>query len=377
MNKLEKVFKKLFLVILSVIYFMINMPLKAETKDDGVYMIKNVPIRATAENATKAKSLALKNGQRRALKTVFEKKHINTGYTKFISDNLISEMIETVKITDEIMTVDSYSSKITIVFSKEFLNYNLKKYNMDTGKVVDNMFLYIPLYEKEDGSIDMFDSKNIWYESAYNRYFEKVSEYNNIVLIDNYDLANAGLLPSKKVINNPDYNLFQNLLIKYNCNTVVIAIAKYNKREDSVDIRFIEIDADSNNEKALTFSNKNNNNEPLEEASIRTLDFLNQESKIRVLQARKDKKELDKIMMDKYIDVFYVIPNLREYITFKKIIDNLDFISKCEIVQLTTKIVCLRLYYKIDEGELMPKLKNRGFIISSKYGRTFINYEGF
>ena len=36
-------------------------------------MIKDIPVSATSDNATKAKDIALKSGQRKALKALFQK----------------------------------------------------------------------------------------------------------------------------------------------------------------------------------------------------------------------------------------------------------------------------------------------------------------
>lgn len=348
------------------------------SNDNSIYMIKNIPVEAKSDNATKAKDIALKAGQRKALKALFQKGGIDQTYTKFINDSLISEMVETIKVLDEVMTTKSYSSNLTILFNREFLNFNLKKMSIGVNKITDNIFLYIPLFEDEQGNINIIDSKNIWYETAYNEYFENSNKYSNIVIIDNYNLSNAGLLPSTKDIKSLNYDSFQTVLNKYNSNTVVLSIAKYIKQDDLVEIRFKEIDAEKIDKRILNFSNKNelSPDELMKEASVKTLEFLNNESQTRILEARKNEKELAKIKKNNYIDVFYVIPNIKEYIYIKKLINNLDFITKYETLQLTTKMANIRLYYKGDESEIIPLFSNKGFVISSKYGKFFIDYKG-
>ena len=132
---------------------------------------------------------------------------------------------------------------------------------------------------------------------------------------------------------------------------------------------------------SIEFIEKNIKNELspdelMKEASVKTLEFLNNESQTRILEARKNEKELAKIKKNNYIDVFYVIPNIKEYIYIKKLINNLDFITKYETLQLTTKMANIRLYYKGDESEIIPLFSNKGFVISSKYGKFFIDYKG-
>lgn len=368
-------FKK-FLLVYFLLFCVFSNKLKAKQAND-IYMIKNIPVYAISDNATKAKDIALKDGQRKALKTLFEKGGINIEYTKFINDSLISEMIETIKVVDEIITNTSYSSKLTILFNKEFLNFNIKKIFIGVGNITDNMFLYIPLFKNNDGSINIMDSKNTWYESAYNEYFENSSKYTNIAIIDNYSLSNAGLL-SNKILKNLNYDLFQTLLSKYNSNTVIVSLATYNKVDDLIEINFKEIDAENISEKILNFSNKDNlsSEELTKEASIKTLEFLNNESQTRILEARKNEKELAKLKKNNYIDLYYIIPNIKEYVYIKNLINNLDFITKYETLQLTNKIANIRLYYKGDESEILPLFNNKGFSIKTKYNKLFIDYQG-
>lgn len=367
--------KTLLFTLFCIFYCNINNTL-ASSKND-LYMVKNIPVNATADNATKAKDMALKSGQRKALKTLFQKGKIDENYTKFIHDNTITEMVESIRVMDEIMTDTSYSSKLTIFFSKEFLNFNLKKLSIGVNKITDNMFLYIPLFEDENGKIDFIDSKNTWYESAYNEYFENTDKYANIVIIDNYNLSNSALFPQKN-INSLNYNSFQTLLTKYNSNTVILSIAKYVKHRDVVEIIFKEIDAEKIDEKMLNFSNKNNliKEDLIKEASIKTLEFLNNDSQTRMLESRKNQKELAKLKTDNFIDVFFIIPNIQDFVYIKNLIKNLDFITKCDTLQLTTKMANLRLHFKGNESEIVPLLLTKGFTINEKYGKTFINYEG-
>ena len=45
-----------------------------------------------------------------------------------------------------------------------------------------------------------------------------------------------------------------------------------------------------------------------------------------------------------------------DYSYILSLVENLDFITKYDTLQLTTKIANLRLYYNCDESELIPLL---------------------
>ena len=360
----------MFKILICSIFFVLSNVVYAT--NNSAFIINNVPVSAKSDNAQKARKIALNEGQRKALKTLFQKGGIDPDYTKFISDDMVSEMVESIKVDDEIITKNSYSSIVTIVFNSTFVNFNLKKLGIGTNKITNNYFLYIPILDQ--GGEKIIDTGNLWYDTAYNEFFLDEEKYKNIILIDNYDLSNSAISNIKRAKN---YNSFSTLLSKYNANTVVIATAKYLKDKDIVEIVFEEIDAENTDKRILNFSNKDGLSEDdlMIEASKKTLEFLNNESKDRIAAAQKDDSNVKK--KSNYIDVFYVIKNLNEYAYMLSLLDNIDFISKYDTLQLTTKIANLRLHYNCDESELMPLLSNKGFVINTKYRKNFIEYEGF
>lgn len=343
---------------------------------DATFIVNNVPLYAKSTNAQDAKKIALREGQRKALKMLFKRGGIDDSYTKFISDDIISEMVESIKVEDEVITKDSYSSRVSILFNKTFLNFNLKKMGISSGKITNNMFLYIPVLKTSDGNTKVLDPNNLWYDTAYNEFFANEEKYKNIVLIDSYDLSNNALLNKNRPIT---YNSLSTLLSKYNSNTILVATAKYLPNKDIVEIEFEEFDAESTSKKILNFSNKNALSEAdlMIEASKKTLEFLYNESQDRIVTAEKNGENTDKKSTNDYIDVFYVMPNISEYAYLLSLIDNLDFITSYEVIQFTTKIVNLRLHYNCNESELVPLLGNKGLSLSTKYRKNFIEYVGF
>lgn len=342
---------------------------------NNVYIINDIPVSYKSTDAKKAKEEAIKIAQRNALKELFRRGGINPDYTRFINDGIISEMVETIKIADEVITKQSYSSNLTIVFNKEFINFNLKKMGIGRNLIKDEVYLYIPLFEDESGKIKIL-ADDTWYRAAYDNYFE--NNYENIFIIDNYSLSNAGLF-STNAIKNIDYNKFRALLTKYESNVVIIAVAKHIESEDLIEIRFKEVDAENIKERVLSFANKDNLDKTalIKEASVKTLLFLSSESQKRMAEARNDKKNIEKIKKSNYIDVYFAIPNFKEYVYVKSLINNFDFIQRYDLLMLTTKFASLRLYYKGEESELSALFSNKGFILQNKNNSYYLNYRGF
>lgn len=344
-------------------------------KSENLYIIKNIQAYSESTNAKEAKEEAIKIAERKALKELFKKGSLNTDYTKFIDDSMISEMVETIEISDEVITKQSYSSNLTIIFNKEFINFNLKRLGIGRNLIKDEVYLYIPVFEDEKGKINFLDN-DIWYRSAYDNFFE--NNYQNIFIIDNYSLSNSGLVSSKD-ITNANYDKLKALLNKYESNTIAIAVGSYNSNDDIVEITLKEIDAENTSERILNFSNKERleKDELIKQASIKTLEFLNNESQLKMSEARNDKKNISRLKKIKFMDVYFLIPNFREYVYIKNLIDNIDFITKYEILLLTTKFVKLRLYYKCDESEIISMFSNKGLLLQNKNNIYYLSYKGF
>jgi hypothetical protein len=337
-------------------------------------MVRNISVYNKSATALKAKEEALKQGQKKALKTIFERANIKPEYTKYVSDLVLVEMIESIQIKNEIMTKDSYSGMITVLFNKKFLNFHLKRLNIGVGSIVNDVFLYIPILS-ENGSYKVHNRENSWYRSAYDEFF--VNSYDNIFVIDNFDLANTALLPEKTISQN-DYGAYSTLLSKYMANVVVISIASYDKYTKSINVFYKEIDGDGVMEKKMTYGNKDNLplNDFFEYISIKFLQMLDRESKIRVAKNKNDSKNLEKLLKDNSIEIYIVIQNLKEYNYIRNLILNLPFVKRHEIVEFTTKLARLRVYYTEDESEIISMFDQKGFDLKSKNDKYFISYRG-
>jgi hypothetical protein len=355
---------------------MANNSSQASGGAENVYTVRDVSVSYSSTDAKKAKEEAIKIAQRQALKLLFRRAGIDDTHTRFLDDSMISQIVESIRIADEVITKESYSSKMTILFNKEFINFNLKRLNIGANVVKDEVYLYIPIFEDKNGKINLLDGDDIWYKAAYDNYFE--NNYENIFIIDNYSLSNAGLI-SKNKLKDIKYDLFRTLLKKYESDIIILAVAKYNSRTDSIDINLKKIDAENIDERNLNFLNRNNSTEEelIREASIRTLELVNTESQTRMMEMRKDNDGLEKIKKNSFIDVYIVITNLKDYVYVKNLINNLDFIDKYETLEMTSKMATIRLHYKIDESEIISLFADRGFILTSRSGKNFLVYRGF
>lgn len=362
------VFINIFLLFIAFTFFSFKSKATESTYSEK-YIVKDLEIKAKSNSSNEAKEEALKNGQRVALKILFGNLGLNRAYTKYINNSTISDMISSIRISEEIITKDSYSSKVTILFDPEFTDYNLNNLKIKSGKTTPEVILYIPLYDSGDKNISIIDSSNLWYKTVYDKFFE--DEMENIFVIDNYSLSNSGLL-SKRKIEQKKYESFNTLLKKYASNIIVISIAKYNKELDRIEIILTEIDAENEKKRVLNYINRNNltKDDLIKEASAKTFDFI-----VNLYNQPKEEKTSSKEIKKKdYIDILISIKNLKDYVYLKNLIKNLNFIKNYETLNITTKIAKIRIHYNCDEAELIQLFRNKNFILDNKKDQYFLNY---
>ena len=368
-NHNMKYFFKLLLLV-NFLFFKESDLFATKLDDSQIYTVNDLKIQAKSTNPTKAKDEALKNGLRNALKIVFKNLEIDESYTKFLTDSTISDIVSSVRIYDEIITKDSYASYIVVMFDKNFLEYNLNNLGIKPKKIVFETYLYIPLFDNGKDEIELLDNSNIWYTTAYNKFFEQKSD--RIFIIDNYSLSNSGLLSWDK-INNKDYESFSTLLKKYNSNTVMISIAKYNEKYDKVEINLIEINAENKINRVLNYVNKDNYNfeQLIAKASEKTFNFIiNLTTKQEINTKNNETKEKS------YIDVLVPIKKLDSFIYIKNLLKNLNFIKDIQTVEITTKFARLKIQHTCDETELIDMFRRKNFVLDISDDQYLLNYIG-
>ena len=352
-------FRLLFL--LNILFFTKSTVYAVKVDDTQKYSVNDLKIQATSTDPVKAKDEALRIGLRKALKIVFKNLEIDESNTEFMTDSTISDIVSSVRIYDEIITKNSYTSYIVVIFDKNFLEYNLSLLDIKPKKTTTQVFLYIPLFDYGNDNIELLDTSNIWYSTAYDKFFEQTSD--KIFIIDNYSLSNSGLISWDKIINKD-----------------------YNKEQDRVDVKLIEINAENKITRTLNYINKNDY-EPdklIEKASEETFNFIVNLANENI-EFSKDKKNNKEVVNTKkfdtkgknlYIDVLMSVNRLDNFIYVKNLLKNLDFINNVQTIETTTKLIKLRIYHKCEEMELIEKFRRKNFILDINEDQYLLNYIG-
>jgi hypothetical protein len=350
--------------------------IRAEEINNSRYTIDHLSIRATAENTTAAKEIAIKMGERIALQKMLENIGSRSSYSRYINDQAMLDMISSIKITEEMMTKDTYSGFLSVVFNEVFVKSILNNIGIGPGKTMQDVILYIPILD--DGKFELLSSKDIWYKAAYDKFFEQEQE--NIFILDNHSPSNGGLL-SRELIERPTYKAFETLLIKYASNVIIITLARYNRETDQVDIVLKKIDAENVEEKSLNYVNKENlsKEDLIKYASVQMFEFIknslmdknivdNQQKEITTAEVSSQKKLVD------HLDIHIPISDLREFVFAKNLLANFNFIKNFEVKEITFNLALIRISFDCHENELVQLFQRKNFLLDYLDGHYTLNY---
>ena len=119
MKKIIKYF--IFLYILSISFT------SYAYKDNNPYIINSIFSNSNGDNPNEARINTINQARRNALSILFQRLKIDEAYIGDISNNEVSEMVYSQRITNERIAGNNYSAKFNITFSKDYVYGILSK----------------------------------------------------------------------------------------------------------------------------------------------------------------------------------------------------------------------------------------------------------
>ncbi len=332
---------------------------------DKRYIIENVKVEALAENAAKAKDLAMHEGERQALNLLFDNLEISRINTQFIDDEVLAQILESIQIKNEVLSDVKYSGLVTISFNKDFVNFNLEKLGIGKNKTLEPKYLYIPVLKKD----------NEYHILANNIWREKILEQFNNVRLNNMVMLDANPL-NEIIFDNIDtqnikYNEFVEVLDAHKANILLFAICEYIPEYKNIQITFRKISPADSEETQVTIFNENNL-EYEDFMSLAVAKNLNYLSKYFKPLANIQEMEKEK---DEFI-VYTVYNGLEEYLFLKNILGNLNFIKKVQLDYLTLTEARFRLQINVDLNKVFGLFKQNGLLLHFKNNQYYLIYVG-
>lgn len=365
-----KITKKVFIFVL--VGFLNIMVVSA---NENNFIVDNIQVEKISATGKEAKDVAIIEGQRKGLAIVFERLGLKKENLKFISNDMLSQMVDSIQISDEVISSTKYSGILLINFNKEFIDFYIKKLGMKNGQILQTKYLYIPILKVND-SYMLLSAENVWRNSTVDAILE--NKYGHIVLLNN-NPANEAIIKKDK-IENPIYNDFSSMLKTHNANTIMFSIVEYKKEADVLEIKLKELNAEELkeinlnlfNKEKLTYENlfadaankvliyvKN----MLGENQNNTSENIVSENKEQVLNEKTNKFEASMLFTD-----------IHELNFFKEVLKNLSFIENYTIKSITTKEMIVNINLKVYLEEAYNLFKEQNILMKLKDNKYYLIY---
>ena len=363
--------KKIFY---SFLFFILLLGNKA-ISEENIYLIENINCFAESTNSAEAKNIAIERAERNAMEILFDRLKINKENVKFITSEVLNRVVDSIRISDEVLTNTKYSSKIDVYFNKEFINYYLNQYNIKNGGVIEKKYLYIPVLKVDNDYFTLMD--NIWRDYTVkniNRINSNDVDISNRFNVINQNPAND-ILINKKSIENPNYNDFLTVLKEQNSNVLIFSIAEYIKNGDNVEITLKEVIPEGIVETKLNMFNKENYdyNELIEDASLKLLQYF---IKKNLVNNENKKNENISNKNDNIIRACILQSDINDIVFMKNMFYTLTFVKNFKVIHQTTKESCFDIEIDVDQEKIYSLFKENGILAHFKNNVYYLVYIG-
>lgn len=327
-----------------------------EDSDSNPYAVNNVIISGFADKTTEARSEAILEGQKKAFTQVLNNIDIEEGYSRFFTDEEMEKCVQSMQFDSEKFSKSSYYANMDIVFNKDFVKYYLKRLKITKDSPASKIYLVIPLYSQND-NLYIWEEQNIW--SGYWTDVVDRKDIRSLRLsdgsIEDITLVNEDLLLHGK------FAQFDELVEKYDVDTVILATSEFNTDTDALDITLKFLNKDSIETQELEMANTQNleEKELTKVATYKMINYLlNDYDESQSLIKTKEKVIQCSAPFSKIKDWV----NIREALTKNKEIENM------QINEMRRRSVEFSIEYKDDLEKFLNDLENEGIYAKEKEG---------
>ncbi len=352
---------RLYTVIFTLIFAVFSMGSHAA----DLFTVKGIDASGTSDNAKESKKIALKNGEREALYKLFDRitpQYVQNSLPK-LDDEQISELVRGFDVKDEKITRNFYKANLSISFNPLFIGRLLEESGISYIKKKSKPVIILPvLYQ--DGTATIWQPSNLW-KNAWQEAIENSHLVNFIIPKgDADDRWNLDLKAIAK--GDVDYEKLQNIITKYNADKVLLASLKYDEEGRTLaEVSMSYIDEERPEKLYRTFYAKDD--ETFDMILSRATDGI-VSSIERIWKKQQENTQSAKIK----INVTVPIRSLSEWVVVNKKLSSLDFITKMDVSQITTRYAIIDLYFNDSYESFNDRLNDEGLTIKNNGNGLFL-----
>jgi hypothetical protein len=258
-----------------------------------------------------------------------------------LTDNQIQHFILGVQVLMEKASDVRYIADLRVSVDEKLLSDYLKENGLPLVMSGETSVLLLPLWEKADGSLDLWSDENVWRQALLER--GKLRRGTLAIRVMDKNLGNIATAVPEKVYNMSD-GMFRELA-SFN-NADVIYVVKYSEKDGVVQIK--------------SFPERVEDSVKIDATPEQTIDAV-----LPYLKAPKKavptEEEASDVVQTKLLDVVYAYPNLGKWMSLKKILADNPQAGEVTVVTLGKGQVHFTFQYSGELEKLQGNLALSGY----------------
>src|SRR5258708_10237993 len=153
---------RVWMALLALILSLAAAPGWAQAvRDSGTFTVRNVAVDRTASTAAAAREAALVDGQRTALRRLFERLVPRSEYRRLpnLPDSRISDVVENFEVQSERTSAVRYIASLTYRFRGDDVRNLLRNANIPFAETYAKPYLVLPVLRDHGGAL-LWDDRN-------------------------------------------------------------------------------------------------------------------------------------------------------------------------------------------------------------------------
>lgn len=319
------------------------------------FTVNNIIIDEQQQDASAARELALKNGQRQAFETLF-KRITHSRYHEVIpklEDDEIALMIKGMNISKERISSDRYRARLEITFSPDYVRSFLQEYDIPYAEQVAKEVMIIPLFTQYNRTF-LWSRNNLWKDALYEVLDQKEQKTLGSYITPLGDIEDIALSNIEEIRQrNPQY--LKPLLAKYNADEAIILDAYYvhnisDEDETKMQVILSYFGDSPRNGRSFLYSEMVSNTEQRRQ-------FI-QKSAEKLIQSVENEWKNNGNKTDNQVETTLIVPyqNIQEWLRYKKTLLELPFLSNVSIESVSAYEASIKVTYRGSLDAFLSKM---------------------
>ena len=345
------------------------MAQEAERKEVAdIFTVRDVYVEKTTENASDSRQAAIAESEILAFQKLIELIVSDKDIPK-IKDtppDEISRLIKSFEVDEEKISGNTYKAAFHVSFNQNEVKKFLQKKEIALVEKKNSPTLILPIYSYVNGQQELWETSNPWWQAWSGAISENKNSSIILPLGDIEDLSALNI----EDIKSSNLDKINELAKKYDAKDTLVVEAKFDDTKFTgkpiIEVSIRLLDKDSDNKKDVSY--EGSYEQTKDEFFNSTVKDIIEKLETDWIRKVEVKLDLDKQNnQGKSVALSIPIKNLKDWLGIKSKIESIDYVSKIEVLGLTSNEAKINMFYEsADLEEFKYYLTQSGYNLKQK-----------